>query len=287
MRYNARMFIVSAFYKFFPFPEYADWRAKLLEFMERSQVFGTVLLAPEGVNGTISGSENNIIAIKHLLESIPGCAPLTCKLSEHEAHPFGKAKVKLKKELISIGEEASPLQAVGMHVSPEEWNALISRDDVMVLDARNSYETHVGTFKNAIDPKTRTFKQLAGFSREHLPEWKNKKIATYCTGGIRCEKFTAWLINQGITDVYHLDGGILNYLEKIPAEQSLFEGSCYVFDERTAVDHALDADEDITYCPSCGHSLTGEDRRHELYTVDKSCAYCESYAPSNVDYMRA
>lgn len=281
------MFTVSAFYKFFPFPDHSEWRGILLAHMREHRIFGTILLAPEGINGTISGTPDSIDSITALLESIPDCLPLTCKRSAHAEHPFGKAKVKVKKELISLGEPASPLKGVGSYVSPEAWNKLISRDDVILVDARNSYETHVGTFKHAIDPKTRTFKQLAGFSREHLQEWKNKKIATYCTGGIRCEKYTAWLIDQGIKDVYHLDGGILNYLEKIPSEQSLFEGSCYVFDERTAVDHDLEADAEITYCPACGHSLSTEDREHEKYVEEKRCGYCESYAPSNHDYLSA
>lgn len=281
------MFTISAFYKFFPFPDHAEWRDVLRSVMQERGIFGTILVASEGVNGTISGEANAIAQMTALLESIPGCAPLTSKVSQHAEHPFGKAKVKIKKELISMGEHASPLDGVGMHVAPEAWNDLITRDDVIVVDARNSYETHVGTFKHAVDPKTRTFKQLAHFSRGQLEHWKNKKIATYCTGGIRCEKYTSWLLDQGFKDVYHLDGGILNYLEKTPAENSLFEGSCYVFDERTAVTQSLDADRAISYCPACGHSLDAEDRNHADYVAGSHCNYCEGYAPSNADYLRA
>ena len=278
-------YLVSSFYKFFPFHDFAEWKAPLLARMNELDVRGSILLASEGVNGTISGKAKSVAGIISRLESIPGCAPLTCKESTHAEMPFGKAKVKLKKELISMGEYASPLDGVGEYVAPENWNALLAQDDLIVIDARNSYETHVGKFKGAVDPSTRTFKQLAGYSREQLDEWKNKKIATYCTGGIRCEKFTAWLKQHGVNEVYHLKGGILNYLEKVKPEESLFEGSCYVFDERTALAPTLAADHTVTYCPSCGHSLTLVDRRDDTYIPESHCPYCDGYAPSNADYL--
>lgn len=281
------MIAIVSFYKFFPFPDCADWKDRLLLRMQELNVRGTILLATEGVNGTISGEASAVHHVIAFLETIPACAPLTCKESTHDTQPFSKTKVKLKKELISMGEYASPLEAVGEYVAPEDWNVLIAEKDVILIDARNSYETHVGTFKGAVDPATRTFKQLAGYSRTQLEEWKNKKVATYCTGGIRCEKYTAWLKQQGVKNVYHLEGGILNYLEKVKPEESLFEGSCYVFDERTALGHDLAADTKITYCPSCGHSLNPEDRQDEHYIAEIQCRYCEGYAPSNADYLSA
>lgn len=278
-------YLVSSFYQFFPFPDAARWKDRLLSHMQELNVRGTILLATEGVNGTISGEMAAVKEIITLLQAIPGCPPLTCKESAHAAQPFGKTKVKLKKELISIGEYASPLEGVGAYVTPQEWNTLLSDKEVILIDARNSYETHVGKFKDAIDPATRTFKQLAGFSRARLEQWKGKKVATYCTGGIRCEKYTAWLKQQGVREIYHLEGGILNYLEKVKPEDSLFEGSCYVFDERTAVASDLTADPAVTYCPSCGHSLTQEDRQDENHIPETQCRHCETHAPSNADYL--
>jgi UPF0176 protein len=274
-------YTIQTFYQFFPFPTYHDWKVPLLTCMEREGIKGSILLAEEGLNATVSGEPAALKALHALLQTIPGIAPLTIKTSQHEALPFGRAKVKLKKELISLGEPAHPENGVGTYVPPEAWNALISSPDVVLIDARNSYEAHLGTFQGAVDPNTRKFTQLPAFTREHYDPEKHKRVASFCTGGIRCEKYTAWLREQGFEEVYHLEGGILNYLEKIPAEQSLWRGSCYVFDERLAVGHGLAPDATITMCAACGHPLTPEDRAHPTYVADTSCPYCETYPPSN------
>lgn len=275
-------YTIQTFYQFFPFPTYRDWKAPLLACMERHGIKGSMLLAEEGLNATISGEPASLQSLHALLATIPNIGPLTIKTSQHQSLPFGRAKVKLKKELISLGEPALPEKGVGAYVAPEDWNALISSPDVVLIDARNSYEAHLGTFAGAIDPKTRKFTQLPSFTREHYDPATHKRVASFCTGGIRCEKYTAWLREQGFEEVYHLEGGILNYLEKIPAEESLWRGSCYVFDERLAVGHGLAPDASITMCPACGHPLTPDDRAHALYIPQTSCPYCETYPPSNV-----
>jgi UPF0176 protein len=189
--------------------------------------------------------------------------------------------VKVKPELISLGQPAHPEKHVGTYVSPGQWNKIISDPDVLTIDARNSYETYIGSFKGAVDPNTRTFKQLPKVTKELLEATGKKKIASFCTGGIRCEKYTAWLKDQGVEEVYHLEGGILRYLEEVPESDSLWEGSCYVFDERVAVKHGLKQDEDVNFCLACGHTLKEEDRQHPDYVADEHCPYCETYPASN------
>ncbi|MCB8875999.1 oxygen-dependent tRNA uridine(34) hydroxylase TrhO [Acidisoma silvae] len=277
-------YIVSAFYKFFPLPDYADRKTDLLRLLESESIRGSILLAAEGINGTVSGSERAIEHLHRVLEAIPGGNPLSRKISRHTVQPFGRAKVRLKKELISLGETAEPARRVGRYVSPAEWNALIVRDDVITIDARNHYETHVGKFKHAVDPETRNFSQLPTFSRQTLDPVRTPRVATYCTGGIRCEKYTAWLLDQGFEEVYHLEGGILNYMAQMPEQESLFEGACYVFDERVAVRpglHGLTADLSITTCTACGAALTERDRAHPAYRAGCHCAHCDGPLPSN------
>ncbi|MGE3714164.1 MAG: rhodanese-related sulfurtransferase [Alphaproteobacteria bacterium] len=187
--------------------------------------------------------------------------------------PFGKAKVRLKKETISLGEEVRR-EHVGEYVEPKDWNALISDPDTVILDTRNAYEYKLGTFRNAIDPDTRTFKELPEFVRKNLADKKDKPIATFCTGGIRCEKLTAWLKQEGFEKVYHLRGGILQYLEDVPEEHSLWQGECFVFDERVAVDHSLSPSVQHTMCPGCGLPVTPEDKLRDDYVEGKSCRFC-------------
>ena len=285
-------FIVAAFYHFFDFPEYAEKRKGLQDLLIKNNIKGSLLIAAEGLNGTLSGTRENIDAVLSYLEKEIVRGPFEHKESLHDAQPFGKAKVRLKKELISLGEPISPRQAprergsqaayrpplkagdTGTYVEAKDWNKLISDPNVILLDARNAYETHLGMFENAVDPKTKNFKELPAFVRKNL---KNKKqeIATYCTGGIRCEKLTAWMKQEGFENVYHLKGGILKYLEEIPAEENIFRGECYVFDERIAVGHGLLPSSTASMCQACGHALTESDRAHALYSEGVSCPHCE------------
>jgi UPF0176 protein len=266
-------FRIIAFYHFFDFPHYASRRADILEFMKARDIKGSILIAAEGMNGTVAGSHDAIDALIGFLQrDIIGGGVLNYKESASDTPPFPRTKVRLKKETISLGEPANP-HHVGEYVSAHEWNALIQDPDTIVLDTRNAYETHLGTFEGAIDPDIQNFKQLPAFIRDKLGDKKDAKIATFCTGGIRCEKLTSWMLDQGFKNVYHLQGGILKYLEDVPPEQSTWQGECYVFDKRIAVGHGLIPSQTATMC-RCGHALIPEDRQHPAYVEGKSCAYC-------------
>jgi UPF0176 protein len=251
---------IAAFYHFHPLPDFRARKRSLLAFMEKREMRGSILLASEGVNGTISGRDAAVRETLEHLRSWPGFSALSAKFSAHREHPFGRAKVRLKKELISLGEHADPGEGAGIIVPPEIWNALISAPDVVTIDARNAYEFRLGHFQGATDPNTRSFRQITEFTRAALDPVRTPKIATYCTGGIRCEKYTAWLRNRGFAEVYQLEGGILNYLEHVPKEESLWNGACYVFDERIAVGHDLEAAPGLSACLGCGHPLTEAER---------------------------
>lgn len=265
-------FVVATFYHFFDFADVAAKRAGLLELLKQKNIKGSILIAAEGFNGTISGTRESIDAVLAYLKALGGA--FEHKESFFDTQPFGKAKVRLKKETISLGEPCPPNKR-GEYIEPKDWNALISDPDTVVLDTRNAYETHLGTFQRAIDPKIRTFKQLPEFVRKELADKKDKKIATFCTGGIRCEKFTAWMKDQGFEHVYHLKGGILKYLEEMPKSESKWNGECYVFDERVAVGHGLAPSSTATSCSACGHALKPEDRKHPSYKEKVSCPYCK------------
>lgn len=272
---------VAAFYHFFPLTEPVTRKAPLLAFMEARGIHGTILLAEEGFNGTVSGDEKAVGELIQYLRDLAG-GSFDVKLSRYAENPFGQIKVKVKKEIVTSGMGVSPVtHKTGTHVPPKDWNALIARDDVTLIDARNAYEMHLGKFKGAVDPATRKFRQLPAFTKEHFPAEKTRKIATYCTGGIRCEKYTAWLLDQGYEEVYHLEGGILNYLAEIPESESLWEGSCYVFDERVAVGHGCTPSPGIDYCRACGHPLKPEDKTQD-FIPGEHCRFCDSYPPSNL-----
>lgn len=266
--------VLAALYHFVPLPDFEALRPVYKERMIEAGIKGTILLTPEGVNGTISGTREAIDAFLAFLKTDVRFTGLEHKESYFDRHPFGRTKVKLKKETISLGKPANPAEKVGTYVTPEEWNALISDPETLLLDSRNTYETHLGTFKGAIDPRIDRFKQLPDYIEQHLDPEKHKKIATFCTGGIRCEKLTAYLIDQGFEEVYHLKGGILKYLEDVPKEQSLWEGECYVFDERVGVGHNLEPSKAATNCPACGHALLPEDRENAIYREAVCCPYC-------------
>lgn len=279
---------VSTFYQFFPLEEdrLADHKAGLLAILEQHEVRGTILIATEGINATLCGYPEPLqTAITDIKERL-GC-DFRQTLSESPIQAFGKAKVRIKPVLVKIGTMLSAPQEVGTYVEPQEWNELIARGDVIVLDTRNSYETYLGTFKGAIAPQTRNFNQLPDISPEALGLEKSATIATFCTGGIRCEKYTAWLKEHGYDEVYHLKGGILRYLTEVPEENSLWEGSCYVFDDRVAVTHALEPDETVANCPNCGHTLVASDLRMPEYVPGERCAHCPSHPPSNMAYLDA
>jgi UPF0176 protein len=242
--------------------------------MQDNQVYGTLLLAHEGINGTIAGSRHGIDKVLAWLENDPRLNPLDYKESLSDSQPFKRCKVKLKKEIVTMGiEDIDPTKSVGTYVEPGDWDALLADPDVVLVDTRNDYEYQVGTFKNAINPNTESFREFPEYVKENLDPSKHKKIAMFCTGGIRCEKSTAFMKQQGFSEVYHLKGGILKYLEKVPEAESSWQGECFVFDDRVTVNHQL---EPGTYhqCNACRMPITDEDMQHEHFVQGVSCPYC-------------
>lgn len=267
-------FVVATFYHFFDFPGFANERKPLLDVLKTHNIKGSLLIAAEGINGTLSGRRGDIDTVLAYLKSTIVKGEFEHKESLCGTQPFGRAKVRIKKEVISLGAPVSVHHRTGRYVDTRDWNALIADPQVIVLDARNRYEVHLGTFERAIDPCTKNFKQLPGFVHKTLDPKQHKKIATFCTGGIRCEKFSSWLLDQGFEEVFQLKGGILKYLEDIPQAQSKWRGECYVFDERVAVGHGLTPSSTASMCPGCGHALMPKDREHPLYIENKSCCFC-------------
>jgi UPF0176 protein len=230
--------VVAAFYKFVRIEAPAVLRVELLARLAAAEAKGTILIAPEGINGTISAPPPAMADVIANLRADPRFADLAVKQSDAAAHPFEKLKVKVKREIITFRRaEADPTVQVGRYVKPEDWNALIADPDVVVIDTRNAYEIAAGTFPRAIDPGTRHFTQFPAFVAKHLDPARHKRIAMFCTGGIRCEKASAYLLAHGFNEVHHLEGGILNYLKTVPAAESLWQGDCFVFDAREGVDH--------------------------------------------------
>ena len=266
--------VVAAFYKFTALPEFADYRAALQTACERNHVTGTILLADEGVNGTIAGPRNGVDAVLTDLRALPGCADLEHKESYAADNPFYRAKVRLKKEIVALGAPGvSPVKAVGDYVDPEDWNALISDPDVIVIDTRNDYEVALGSFEGAINPQTKSFREFPAWFQKFHGDHQNKKIAMFCTGGIRCEKSTALLKEIGVEEVFHLRGGILKYLEEVPEEKSLWQGECFVFDNRVSVTHDLSPG---TYdmCHACRRPLDAAAKGSPDYVEGVSCPSC-------------
>lgn len=248
-------FVVAAFYKFVALADCETLRQSLHQLCEENAIRGTILLAHEGINATISGALESINRVLDCLKSDARFADLTVKFSQHEEQPFARLKVKIKAEIVTLGlPEISPTKAVGVYVKPEDWNGLISEDDVLLIDTRNAYEVEVGTFENALNPQTRSFRQFPDWVEEKLSANKTRKIAMFCTGGIRCEKASALLLEQGFENVYHLEGGILKYLEEVAPTESLFNGECFVFDERVALDHELQRGQ-FVLCEKCGQPV--------------------------------
>jgi len=266
--------VVAAMYHFVTLDNYVELRSPLLEFMQDNDIKGTLLLASEGVNGTVAGSQLAIDGLIAWFKSDKRFENLKYKVSYDDEMPFLRTRVKLKKEIVTMGVEGiDPKHIVGTYVKPQDWNELISDPDVILIDTRNDYEIKIGTFKNAINPHTETFREFPAYIKENFSPEKHKKVAMYCTGGIRCEKSTALLKENGFEEVYHLDGGILKYLEEVPEEKSMWEGECFVFDNRVSVNHALEKG-NYDQCHACRLPITEEDKLDERYVEGVSCAFC-------------
>lgn len=267
-------FLTAALYKFVSLPQYQSLQTPILDACNRYQIKGTLLLAAEGINGTIAGAPDDIRAVLAYLRAYPELSDLEHKESYADKHPFYRMKVKLKKEIVTMGvPDVDPNQVVGTYVKPEDWNALISDPEVILLDTRNDYEVHIGTFKGALDPKTTTFREFPQYVAQNLDKTKHKKVAMFCTGGIRCEKASSFMKQQGFEEVYHLQGGILKYLETVPKEQSMWEGECFVFDQRVAVKHGLEVGE-FDQCYACRMPLSPDELKSPMYTPGISCPHC-------------
>jgi UPF0176 protein len=242
--------------------------------MLENDIKGTFLLAREGINGTVAGHRSSIDALLQWLRTDQRFESISCKYSYNQEMPFYRTRVKLKKEIVTMGVEGiDPRKIVGTYVDPKDWNALISDPDVTLIDTRNSYETQIGTFRKAVTPDTNSFREFPAFVKDKLGASKNRKIAMFCTGGIRCEKSTAYLKEQGFDEVYHLEGGILKYLETIPEEESLWLGECFVFDNRVAVNHALEQGS-YSQCHACRMPITEADKDSDHYHPGVSCPNC-------------
>jgi UPF0176 protein len=267
-------FLTAALYKFVELPDFADLKTPLLSCCEQNEVKGTILLAEEGINGTIAGIPEQVQAVLAYLRSDPRLADLTHKESYAEKQPFYRMKVRLKREIVTMGVPGiNPTQMAGEYVKPSEWNELLNDPNVIVVDARNDYEVSIGTFKGAINPKTKSFSELPEWLQQQEALQNKPKVAMFCTGGIRCEKSTAFLRSKGFEEVYHLKGGILKYLETIPPEESLWEGECFVFDERVTVGHGLNPGS-YELCRACRQPISSLDKASELFELGISCPNC-------------
>jgi len=270
----AKPYLVAAFYKFVELADIAELRGPLQQRCEDLGLLGTILLANEGINGTISGLPKKVQRLFERLREDPRFEDLHYKESWAAEQPFYRMRVRLKKEIVSLGVEGvDPRRKVGQYVSPQEWNSLISRDDVRLVDTRNHYEYHLGSFEGAEDPNTASFRDFPEWVSQHLDPQKDRNVAMFCTGGIRCEKATSYLLDLGFENVYHLDGGILNYLETVEPENSLWKGDCFVFDNRVTVDHDLE-EGDYEMCPACRMPLAPEDLESPLFELHVSCPRC-------------
>lgn len=265
---------VCALYRFVRLENFEALKEPLLTFMESNGVKGTLLLALEGINGTIAGTKESIDNVLDYIRQDPRLAKISHKESFHQENPFQRTKVKLKKEIVTMGVEGiDPNNVVGTYVKPEDWNALISDPQVLLVDTRNDYEVEIGTFENAINPNTTNFREFPEYVKQNLDKNKHKKVAMFCTGGIRCEKSTAYLKEQGFEDVYHLEGGILKYLEEVPATETMWQGECFVFDGRVAVNHDLEQGQ-YDQCFACRYPITEEDKLSPHYIKGVSCHLC-------------
>lgn len=282
---------VMAFYKFADLPDFATLQPHLKRVCKRAEVYGTILLAHEGINGTIAGKHEGIVAVRDYLCQHPALADLQAKYAFAETQPFYRLKVRLKKEIVTFGKPAlNPQNTVGTYVEPEDWNALITRPDTLTIDTRNTYEVAIGTFAGAVNPQTESFREFASYVEQHLKpliaETKPKNIAMFCTGGIRCEKSTSYLLEQGFENVYHLKGGILKYLERIPPAESLWQGECFVFDQRVSVGHGLVRGA-YDLCYACRMPISQAEKQSPHYQKGISCPHChDTHTPAQARRFR-
>ncbi len=268
--------VVTALYHFVALENYQELRQPLLDVMLKNSVRGTLLLASEGINGTIAGAQDGINNVLNWLRQDPRLSAFDSKNSYTNEMPFYRTKVKLKKEIVTMGVQGiDPNLKVGRYVKPADWNELIADPDTILIDTRNDYEYQIGSFKNAVNPNTSTFREFPQYIKDNLDldKNKNKKIAMFCTGGIRCEKSTAYLIEQGFENVFHLRGGILKYLEEVPQEKTMWQGECFVFDNRVAVDHDLEKGS-YEQCYACRYPITKEEMQSKDYAEGVSCPHC-------------
>ena len=266
--------VVAAFYHFVSLDNYADLRQPLLNQMLKNNIKGSLLLAREGINGTVAGTQPSIDRLLAWIRTDSRLQNIRCKFSYDEEMPFYRSRVKLKKEIVTMGIEGiDPNRSVGTHVKPADWNALISDPEITLVDTRNTYESAIGSFKNATKANTESFREFPQYVREKLDPITHRKIAMFCTGGIRCEKSTAYLKQLGFDEVYHLQGGILKYLEEVPESESLWQGECFVFDNRVSVDHALEKGS-YDQCHACRLPITETDKQSRKYQQGVSCPAC-------------
>jgi UPF0176 protein len=267
-------YVVAALYKFAPLKDLKTLQAELKSLCEKQGICGTLLIAGEGINGTVAGNRAGIDALMRHIRALPGMDGIEYKESSADAQPFHRMKVRIKKEIVTIGlASVNPNEVRGTYLSPEEWNKIAADPDTLLIDTRNDYEVKIGTFKNALDPSTKSFSEFPGWVDQNLHNQKKRKVAMFCTGGIRCEKASSYMKQAGFDEVYHLKGGILKYLETIPADKSLWEGECFVFDQRVAVKHGLEAGS-YTLCPSCRAPVSAEERADKRYVEGVCCPAC-------------
>ena len=265
---------ILAFYKFTIFEDLPELRSALLRYCQANSVLGSVLISNEGINGTIAGAEKNIDLVLSFFQKLPGCKHLDYKVSFASEEPFLKLRVRLKKEIVTMGKpEVKPSEAVGHYVSPKDWNRFIKQDDVVIIDTRNDYEVAIGTFNGSVNPKTKKFRDFPDWWAKNAERYKDKIIAMFCTGGIRCEKSTNYLIQNDHKNVFHLKGGILKYLEDIPVEESEWKGECFVFDQRVSVQHGL-VKGSYNLCFACRAPISQADKEFPEYEEGVSCHNC-------------
>ncbi len=268
------MYTIAALYHFTRFEDPDALRAPLAQLCADEGITGILLLAPEGINGTIAGSRASVDAVLAHLRGVPGCAGLIHKESTAAEQPFGRLRVRVKAEIVTMGQpDVDPLRGTGRYVEPKDWNALITAPDVAVIDTRNDYEVAIGTFQGAVDPKTDSFRDFPAWWAANKGRFEGKRIAMFCTGGIRCEKSTNFLLGQGAEEVYHLKGGILKYLEEVPEDQSTWEGDCFVFDGRVSVGHGLRPGPH-RLCHACRRPILPEDEARPEFEEGVACHHC-------------
>lgn len=265
---------VSTFYNFTAFDNLKEIREPLLIFCKKNKIKGSILIAFEGINGTIAGNPHEIEIVLKYIKSLPGCNSIKSKNSYTSTMPFNRMKVRIKKEIVKMGQpNIDPRKAVGKYITAENWNELMENDDIVIIDTRNEYEVEIGTFEGSINPKTESFSQFPKWWEDNKSKYLNKKIAMFCTGGIRCEKSSNYLLNNGVQDVYHLEGGILKYLENIEEKNSKWQGECYVFDHRVSVVHGLN-NGSYDCCFACGRPISENDKKQSSYEYGVSCKKC-------------